>query len=289
VLAHEIGHSIGLAHSSQNPSESNPILKQAIMYYQAHGDGRGAQLNSFDSNVSQQIHPTNNTPPYCYTRFLDAVSGSATFSTPGVNVIQVRGYDLQNTALTCATTDGTANGGSFTVSGTNITYSAPTPYNTSRIDPATGGFYDQIAFRFSDGVNAAPYAQLLVISLAPDSYSEGVPDSWRTTYFGSPNPSVGSNHHATQDADGDGYSNVIEWRLGSTPTSKISNLSISSISATNLQFVAKPYELYELQRSTNFTNWARALNPIMPTNTPANVTGFTNGSSRQFFRLVKIP
>ena len=39
--------------------------------------------------------------------------------------------------------------------------------------------------------------------------------------------------------------NVTEWLLGSVPTNKNSNLRITSISATNLQFDAKPYELYE--------------------------------------------
>jgi hypothetical protein len=289
VLTHEIGHTIGLAHSCENPAESNPILKQAIMYYQVHADGRGATLNSFDINVSRQIHPPTNTPPYCYDRVMDVVTTPSPISVPGINTVQVRGYDLQTTNLAFATTDATSNAGSFSAVNSNLTFVPSGFFSGPRADPAGYGYYDIIYARYSDGVNASPYAMIRVISLNPDSYSEGIPDDWRTTYFGNANPSVGLKHHAADDADGDGLSNLQEYLLGSDPTDKTSNLRITFFGTTNIQWQAKGYEVYELYSSTNLAAWARAINPIMPTNSVGAATGFTNGGPRQFFRIQKVP
>ncbi len=291
VLCHEIGHTIGLAHSSENQGESNPILKQAIMYYMAHGDGRGASLDSFDINVSRQLNPVTNTPPYCYDRYLDVVtSPTRPLNVPGVNSAQVRGYDLQNSALTLATTGATANAGTFSVSGSNITYVPNAFYSDSpRQAPGSGSYYDIIYARYSDGVNASPFAGINVISLNADSYNEGVPDTWRLTYFGNANPSVGAKHHATDDADGDGESNLQEYLCGTVPTNKTSNLHISFVSATNIQWQAKGYEVYEIQASTDFVHWARAISPQVPTNSTGSAFGCTNGGPRQFFRVFRVP
>ncbi|HVM95770.1 MAG TPA: dockerin type I domain-containing protein [Candidatus Acidoferrales bacterium] len=57
LLTHEIGHSIGLAHSSENPSEPNATLKDATMYYAAHFDGRCASVHSDDIAGVSFIYP----------------------------------------------------------------------------------------------------------------------------------------------------------------------------------------------------------------------------------------
>jgi hypothetical protein len=302
VLCHEIGHSLSLAHSSNDPNETNTLLTGSIMYYVATA-GRGATLNAWDTNSIRQAYPATNTPPWCYSRVMDIVTSPGTITTPGVNTVWVPGFDLQTTNLSFVTADAWP-GSSYWSPASNglITYSAGAWYSDSgRLDPAGGSFYAVIYGRYSDGVNYSPYATVKVISFWSDSYSEGIPDSWRLKYFGSIDPSAGPRRHALDDFDGDGFNNVTEWRLGSDPTDANSNLRISNFSPTNLQWAAKGYEVYQVVSSTDFVHWTPALNPIVPTNfVPGtnifNLTnsigaasGFTNGGPRQFFRVLKLP
>ncbi|HWF18299.1 MAG TPA: matrixin family metalloprotease [Verrucomicrobiae bacterium] len=288
VLCHEIGHTLGMAHSSENPSEPNPYLQQAIMYYEIHGNNRGATLGAYDPPVIRQVHPITNTPPYCYNRMMDITTFPSPVTLSNVNVIQLRGYDLQTTNLPFSIANATSNAGSFSFAGSNLTFTPNGYYGASRLDPASGSYYDEVYARCSDGTNASPYIFIRTLSLNPDSYLDGIPDAWRLTYFGSSNPSVGLNHHAINDADGDGYSNLQEYRLGSDPTDKTSNLRVTNFSTTNIQWQAKGYEVYEIYGTTNFSNWVRVMNPVIPTNSFGTATAFTNGGPKQFFRVEKV-
>lgn len=57
VATHEIGHTIGIGHSSEDDNEQSVALKEATMYYRAHFDGRGASLKADDIAAVRAIYP----------------------------------------------------------------------------------------------------------------------------------------------------------------------------------------------------------------------------------------
>lgn len=292
VLCHEVGHALGMAHSSENPSEADTTLKQAVMYFQAHADDRGAVLGAYDGPVVQKAHPPADTPPYSYDRIMSLVTApSAITGVAGINEITLAAYDRQtaSTSLTLVTTGPLSSVGAATMSftGNTVKLTQAGFFSDNVIDPASNSFFELKWVRYSDGVNCSPWSQVRVTALYQDNGGDGLPNSWSTTHFGSATPSAGALSRATDDKDGDGLANLTEFIIGTSPVDAVSRLRTSSFTTSMLQWPASPYSLYTIESSPDLTTWTRFGNPVLATTGTGSTTGdfVPAATSKKFYRI----
>jgi len=292
TLCHEIGHALGLAHSSEDPDEADPLLREAIMYYRAQNDGRGAMLNGWDLEAVDLVHPSENPPPYGMDRVLRAVTASVPLVHPEVNQVELRGYSMSGQFVTPVFHSSTSYYGSFSISGTTLTYTPSAAYSDSQaLDPAGGQFFDHAVIRLGDGVNLSPPISVRVIQYLrdtrPSGAPDGLPDMWMTQHFGSINPVAGVSR-PQDDPDGDGLTNLQEFLLGTNPNDRASKLAVTHFSLESLQFQSRPFEVYELHSSSDLVQWQRFVAPLAPEGTTGEFSLPGPTAERQFFRVERV-
>ena len=283
VLTHEIGHNLSLAHSSDEPGETNTALNQAVMFYQAHEDGRGASLRSWDSNAVHQAYPPGNTAPYGYERVMHVLMASPPYEVgSGINEVKIPMFDLQSPVVAELHSVESFSGGTFTAmpDGTVAFYMSGVFASNYMINPADNSGYAWCRVRISDGTNKSAPVSVRVVSLLRDAATrDGVPDVWANAHSLGP----------AGNADNDPFTDRQEWLLDTDPTNDASGL-VLSITETNITWEARPYAVYELLSTTNITdNFTRDRNPITPTGQigKAMIDPLKTGS--QFFRLRYLP
>ena len=84
VFAHELGHTLGFRHAcgdAMSPSCADPVLNDALMRAQAHGDGRGALLTTDDELAAFTLYEAN-----CDTEPLFTSQPGSQTACEGVNI-----------------------------------------------------------------------------------------------------------------------------------------------------------------------------------------------------------
>ncbi|HSH16944.1 MAG TPA: hypothetical protein VLD18_12970, partial [Verrucomicrobiae bacterium] len=123
----------------------------------------------------------------------------------------------------------------------------------------------------------------------PDSDNDGLPDDWELTYFNT------LYRDGTEDSDGDGLSDLDEFRAGTSPVNSSSILRAIAVTgvgsgATTVTWSAVPGRSYQVQSRDTLSEpgWSNVGGPVTATGPSASVPDPNPGDPDRFYRVVVV-
>jgi hypothetical protein len=132
--------------------------------------------------------------------------------------------------------------------------------------------------------------------LTTDSDGDGIPDAWMNARFGHNLGQAGDKSRASDDADGDGLTNLQEFRAGTDPKSAASVLRISGVdkvgTAVRVSFPTVTGKTYRLESRDDLVSgsWNVLTDQVFGTGSTLQITDpSAAGLAKRFYRVVVEP
>lgn len=281
VLTHEIGHALGLAHSSETASESDASLREAIMFFRVKNDGRGASLGPYDIEKIQGIHPLDNTPPFGIDHAFTMVTSFSTLP-DYINSVELPIGDLQGDSTTIEIIETSEGAASFSLNGNTLTVIPNGVFG----DGDTGGFFARAELRASDGTNLSPVFTVEIDAIRFEDGSDGLPDTWAQDEFGTTNPS--GNRGPLDDFDNDGWTNFQEFRWGLDPEEIDVILSIDDFDGIAFDLSGERSVPFALYHSVDLKAWSVMNLFDLESSSGNSIAVSSDPSSANYYQFVPI-
>lgn len=186
------------------------------------------------------------------------------------------------------------NGGGVTLN--RVTYSDPThlTLNVTVSSTATLGSRT-ITITNPDAQTSVSATGLLIVSASADVDSDGTPDWWMQKYFGHATGQAADRSRASDDADGDGFTNMQEFRAHTDPRNPLSALRVTAVQretdGTHITFMSVAGKSYRLEAKDSLTapTWTTIADNIFGLGGTTTVIDTAALSSlRRFYHVVAL-